>query len=47
MREWEKILPDFQTGTYYRIWVSTLERRWNEYRRVSDFRNKEDLWLNA
>ena len=42
MREWDKILPDFQTDTYYRIWVSTLERRWNEYRRVSDFRNKED-----
>ena len=42
MREWDKILPDFKTDTYYRIWVSTLERRWNEYRRVSDFRNKED-----
>mgnify|MGYP003133620799 FL=1 len=34
MREWDKILPDFQTDTYYRIWVSTLERRWNEYLRV-------------
>ena len=43
MREWDKILPDFKTDTYYRIWVSTLERRWNEYSRVSDFRNKEDL----
>ncbi len=37
------IYSNFALGQWYSVWGNTLKRRWNEYRRVSDFRNKEDL----